>query len=255
MDPVLVVARHPHVFAAGSGGVEQTQELGAEPARSGGLPHTSHALGSGGVAETEQQRCRVATSGQGLKPSNSAHKVGLQLVVGVSPNVGTVAAVIDDDATHGVGDMGSGGVEVCVATRDNGGAKGVTITTGCNKQLHYRLRHGRRRGPVLTWAPPCTCKQRDGEAGERLIRQQLLADYASMHGADAGIFPCRTPTRHGRVGSETGRGWKACRPHLSLQQQAPPSLLGDRVCEGGSHSRVDPRRSTNMVIRHVWTIL
>ena len=88
MDPVLVVARHPHVSAAGSGGIEQSQELGAEPARSGGLPHTSHALGSGGVAETEQQRCRVATSGQGLKPSNSAYKVGLQLVVGVSPNVG-----------------------------------------------------------------------------------------------------------------------------------------------------------------------
>ena len=77
MDPVLVVARHPHMSAAGSGGAEQTQELGAEPARSGGLPHTSHALGSGGVAETEQQRCRVTTSGEGRKPSNSAHKVGL----------------------------------------------------------------------------------------------------------------------------------------------------------------------------------
>ena len=243
------------MFAAGSGGVEQTQELGAEPARSGGLPHTSHALGSGGVAETKQQRCCVTTSGEGLKPSNSAHKVGLQFVVGVSPNVGRMAAVIDDDATYGVGDMGSGGVEVRVATRDNDGAKGVTVTTGRNKQLHHRRWHSRRWGPVLTRAPPCTCKQRDGEAGERLIRQQLLADYASMHGADAGIFPCRTPTRHGRVGSETGRGWKACRPHLSLQQQAPPSLLGDRVCEGGAHARVDPRRSTNMVVRHVWTIL
>ena len=107
-------------------------------AAAGCLPHTSHALGSGGVAETEQQRCRVATSGQGLKPSNSAHKVGLQFVVGVSPNVGRMAAVIDDDATHGVGDMGSGGVEVRVATRDNGGAKGVTVTTGRNKQLHHR---------------------------------------------------------------------------------------------------------------------
>ena len=154
MDPVLVVARHPHVSAAGSGGIEQTQELGAEPARSGGLPHTSHALGSGGVAETKQQRCRVTTSGEGLKPSNSAHKVGLQFVVGVSPNVGRMAAVIDDDATYGVGDMGSGGVEVRVATRDNSGAKGVTTTTGRNKQLHHRLWHGRRRGPVPKIYPP-----------------------------------------------------------------------------------------------------
>ena len=63
MDPVLVVARHPHVSAVGPGGVEQTQKTGAEPARSSGLPHTSHALGSGGVAEAEQQRCCVATSG------------------------------------------------------------------------------------------------------------------------------------------------------------------------------------------------
>ena len=46
MEAVLVVARHPHMTAVGSGGAEQTQELGAEPARSGGLPHTSHALGS-----------------------------------------------------------------------------------------------------------------------------------------------------------------------------------------------------------------
>ena len=53
MDPVLVVARHPHMSAVGSGGAEQTQELGAEPARSGGLPRAGHALGSGGVAETE----------------------------------------------------------------------------------------------------------------------------------------------------------------------------------------------------------
>ena len=197
MEAVLVVARHPHVPTTGPCGVEQAQELGPEPARSGGLPHASDALSGGGVAETQQQRRCVATSGQGLKPGNNAHKVGLQFVVGVSPNVGRMAAVIDDDATYGVGDMGSGGVEVRVATRDNSGAKGVTVTTGRNKQLHHRRWHSCRWGPVLTRAPPCTCKQRDGEAGERLIRQQLLADYASMHGADAGIFPCRTPTRHG----------------------------------------------------------
>ena len=58
MDPVLVVARHPHVSAAGSGGIEQAQELRAEPARSGGLPHTSHALGSGGVAGAAAVPCR-----------------------------------------------------------------------------------------------------------------------------------------------------------------------------------------------------
>ena len=46
-----------------------------------------------------------------------------------------MAAVIDDNATYGVGDMGSGGVEVRVATRDNGGAKSVTITTGRNEQV------------------------------------------------------------------------------------------------------------------------
>ena len=65
MDPVLVVARHPHTCPrwARAALIEQTQEMGAEPARSSGLPHTSHALGSGGVAEAEQQRCCVATSG------------------------------------------------------------------------------------------------------------------------------------------------------------------------------------------------
>ena len=76
-----------------------------------------------------------------------------------------MAAVINDNATYGVGDMGSGGVEVRVATRDNGGAKSVTITTGRNEQLHHRLWHGGRRGPVLSRAPPCTCEQRDSEAG------------------------------------------------------------------------------------------
>ena len=87
----------------GPGGVEQAQELRAEPARSGGLPDAlRHALGSGGVAETEQQRRRVATSRQGLKPCNDAHKVSLHLVVGIGPDVGRVAAVIDDEALpHG----------------------------------------------------------------------------------------------------------------------------------------------------------
>ena len=92
MQAVLVIARHPHLSAMGLGGVEQAQELGPEPARSGGLPHASDALGSGGVAETQQQRCCVATSGQGLKPSNNAHKVGLHDVVSISPNVGRMAA-------------------------------------------------------------------------------------------------------------------------------------------------------------------
>ena len=112
MEAMLVESSHPHVSTEGPCGAEQTHDPRAEPACHSGLPYASHALGSGGVAETEQQRCRVATSGQGLKPSSSAHKVGLQFVVGVSPNVGRMAAVIDDDATHGVGYMGSGGVEV-----------------------------------------------------------------------------------------------------------------------------------------------
>ena len=64
VEAVPVVARHPHAPPMGPGGVEQAQELGAEPTRSGGLPHASHALGSSGVAETEQQRRRVATSRQ-----------------------------------------------------------------------------------------------------------------------------------------------------------------------------------------------
>ena len=63
MEAVLVVARHPHVPAMGPCGVEQAQELGPEPARSGGLPHASDALSGGGVAETQQQRRCVATSG------------------------------------------------------------------------------------------------------------------------------------------------------------------------------------------------
>ena len=87
MEAVLVKAGHPHMRTVGPCGVEQAQELGPEPARSGGLPHASDAIGGGGVAETQQQRCCVATSGQGLKPSNNAHKVGLYHVVSISPNV------------------------------------------------------------------------------------------------------------------------------------------------------------------------
>ena len=155
MEAGLVVARHPHVPAMGPCGVEQAQELGPEPARSGGLPHASDALSGGGVAETQQQRCCVATSGQGLKPSNNAHKVGLHLVVGISPNVGRVATVVDDDATYTVGNMCRGRVEAGVATRDDGGAKGVTTRTGRDEQLYHSVWHNGRRGPVIPRAPPC----------------------------------------------------------------------------------------------------
>ena len=160
MEAVLVVARHPHVPTTGPCGVEQAQELGPEPARSGGLPHASDALGSGGVAETQQQRCCVATSGQGLKPSNNAHKVGLHRVVGISPNVGRMAAVIDDHATSRVGDMGGGRtcIEVRVATRDDGGAKCVTtfirplLDANWTRQTAAPLRAVRRQaGPT---SPP-----------------------------------------------------------------------------------------------------
>ena len=54
MEAVPIVARHPYAPPMGPGGVEQAQKLRVEPARSGGLPHASHALGSSGVAETEQ---------------------------------------------------------------------------------------------------------------------------------------------------------------------------------------------------------
>ena len=156
----------------GPGGGEQAQELRAETARSGGLPHASDALSGGGVAETQQQRRCVATSGQGLKPGNNAHKVGLHLVVGISPNVGRMAAVIDDHATYRVGDMGGGRIEVRVATRDDGGAKGVTTFTARDKQLHHFMRYGGRWGPpVVPRTPPRTRERRDSEAGEWLIRQ------------------------------------------------------------------------------------
>ena len=88
MEAVLVEAGHPDVPTVGPCGVEQTKDPRAEPTRSSGLPHASYALGSGGVAEAEQQRCRVTTGSQGLKPGDHAHKAGLRLVVGISPNVG-----------------------------------------------------------------------------------------------------------------------------------------------------------------------
>ena len=137
MEAVLVVARHPHVPTTGPCGVEQAQELGPEPARSGGLPHASDALGSGGVAETQQQRCCVATSGQGLKPSNNAHKVGLHRVVGISPNVGRMAAVIDDHATYRVGSLGTIVVGV---TR---GGRRVSINNCRAKNRRKMLRRSR----------------------------------------------------------------------------------------------------------------
>ena len=124
------------------------------------------------------------------------------------------------------------------------GAKGVTILTGCNKQLHHVVWQSSGRGPIVSRTPPRMCKRRNGEADERLIWQQLLGDHVTLYSADPGIFPRRPPTGHGRVGSEAGRGWEASRPHLSLQQQAAPSLLCDRVCEGCSHTCVDSRRSS-----------
>ena len=81
-------------------------------------------------------------------------------------------AVIDDHATYRVVDMGSGRIEVRVATRDGGGAKGVTTFTGRDKQLHHSVRYGGRWGPpVLPRTPPRTRERRDSEAGEWLIRQ------------------------------------------------------------------------------------
>ena len=66
-----------------------------------------------------------------------------------------MAAVIDDNATYGVGDMGSGGVEVRVVTRDNGGAKSVTITTGRNEQSIDTLLYNQpTRVPTRLWFNP-----------------------------------------------------------------------------------------------------
>ena len=70
--------------------------------------------------------------------------------------------------------MGGGRIEVRVATRGDGGTKGVTTRTGRDEQLYHSVWHDGRRGPVIPWAPPRPRERRDGEAGERLIRQQLL---------------------------------------------------------------------------------
>ena len=254
MEAVLVKSGHPHMLTVGPCCVEQVQEPRAEPARSSGLPHPSHALGSGRVTEAKEQWCRVATGCQSAKPSDHPHQVGLHLATGISPNVGRVVAVISDDAAYNVRDVSGGGIKDRVAARGDSGAKGVTILTGRNKQLHHVVWQSSGRGPIVSRAPPRTRKRRDGEADERLIWQQPLADRVTVYSADASIFPCRPPPGHGRVGSEAGRSWEASRPHLPLQQKAPSSFLSNRVGEGATHPRVDACCSTDVVIRHVGTI-
>ena len=254
MEAVLVKSGHPHMLTVSPCCVEQAQDPRAEPASSSGLPHPSHALGSGRVTEAKEQWRRVATGCQSVKPSDHPHQVGLHLATGISPNVGGVVAVINDDTTDSVQEVNGGGVKVRVATRDDSGAEGVTTLTGCDKQLHHVAWQSGGRGPIVSRAPPRTRKRRNGEADERLIRQQPLGDHVTLYNADAGTFPRRPPPGHGRVGSEAGRSWEASRPHLSLQQKAPPSLLSNRVGEGGTHPRVDACCSTDVVIRHVRTI-
>ena len=75
----------------------------------------------------------VFVEGQSLKPGDNTHQVGLHLVMGISANVGGVVAIIFDDATDNVSDMSRGRIEVDVATRDDGGAKGVTVDIGRDK--------------------------------------------------------------------------------------------------------------------------
>ena len=133
MEAVLVKSGHTHMLTVGPCCVEQVQEPRAEPARSSGLPHPSHALGSGRVTEAKEQWRRVATGCQSVKPSDHPHQVGLHLATGFSPNVGGVVAIISDDAAYNVCDVSSGGIKVRVATRNDSGAKGVTVRTGCNK--------------------------------------------------------------------------------------------------------------------------
>ena len=132
---MLVKSGHPHMLTVSPCGAEQAQDPCAEPARSSGLPYPSHALGGGGVAEAEEQRRRVATGSEGLKPGEGAHQVGLHLAMGISPNVCWVVTAINDDTTHNVQDMDDRDVEIHIATRDDSGAKGVTIRTGRDKQL------------------------------------------------------------------------------------------------------------------------
>ena len=88
----------------------------------------------------------------------------MHLATGISPNVGGVVAVISDDAAYNVRDVSGGGIKVRVATRNDSGAKGVTILTGCNKQLHHVVWQSSGRGPIVSWAPPARPrKRRDGE--------------------------------------------------------------------------------------------
>ena len=105
MEAVLVKSGHPHMLTVGPCCVEQVQEPRAEPARSSGLPHPSHALGSGRVTKAKEQWRRVATGCQSAKPSDHPHQVGLHLATGISPNVGRVVAVISDDAAYNVCDV------------------------------------------------------------------------------------------------------------------------------------------------------
>ena len=65
-----------------------------------------------------------------------------------------MVAVINDDAADNVCDVSGGGIKVRVATRDDSGANGVTILTGCNKQLHHvaRGKAGRAEGPIVSRA-------------------------------------------------------------------------------------------------------
>ena len=254
MEAVLVESSHPHVSTECPCGAEQTHDPRAEPACHSGLPYASHTLGSGRVAEAEEQWRRVATGCQSAKPSDHPHQVGLHLATGISPNVGRVVAVISDDAAYNVRDVSGGGIKDRVAARGDSGAKGVTILTGRNKQLHHVVWQSSGRGPIVSRAPPRTRKRRDGEADERLIWQQQLGDHVTLYSADAGILPRRPPSGHGRVGSEAGRSWEASRPHLPLQQQAPPPLLSNRVRESGTHLRVDACCCTDVVIRHIRTI-
>ena len=165
MEAVLVKAGHPYVPTVSPCSGEQAQNPRAESACSGGLPHTSHARGSGGMAEAEEQRRRVATGSEGLKPSDNSHQVGLHLAMGISSNVCGMVAGINNDATHQVRDMDGGCIEVSVATRDDGGAKGVTICTGRDKQLHHVMRQSSRWRQVSTWAPPRARERRGGEVG------------------------------------------------------------------------------------------
>ena len=58
MEAVLVKSGHPHMLTVGPCCIEQVQEPRAEPARSSGLPHPSHALGSGRVTEAKEQTLR-----------------------------------------------------------------------------------------------------------------------------------------------------------------------------------------------------